>query len=200
MSGKPTESGWFWEWRAFGEIHDSILERARRCALRGAPNVENEDWYFVSPFTDQNVKLRADAGLLKLKPLLARLDDGCELYEESLDLLFAMPASPDAVARAAALLGVDLARTESPVDAGRLVAAFASASVETVRVRKRRTQYVVGDGWIEVAELELPAARVTSLGIQSARIEETRRLRDTLDPDRRLSPTSYVDACRRWQR
>ena len=81
------------------DVPESVVERVAAHEVRGAPDLENEDLYFVSSLTEQNVKLRADGSLLKLKPLYARLDDGLELYEETSRLLFPMPASPEAVDR-----------------------------------------------------------------------------------------------------
>ena len=44
--------------------------------------------------------------------------------------------------------------------AGAATAGFVGGSVGAIRVPKRRTQYAVGDGWAELADLEFPAARV----------------------------------------
>jgi len=177
---------------------DDVLVRARRRELRGAPDVDNDDLYLVSSATDQNVKLRGDGGFLKLKPLLARLEDGCELFEESLRWSWSMPVPTDGILSAAALLGIDV-DVHGPLDADAVVDVLTGSTVEAVRVRKRRTQYVDGDGWLEVAELVFPGARVQSLAIQSPTIAETRRIRAALDPDAVLAPLSYVDACRRWR-
>jgi hypothetical protein len=194
MSNKPGEEGWFWEWRTFGELPALLVEAVEAYELRGEPGIEGEDLYLISASTDQNVKLRGDG--LKLKPLLVELDDGLELYEESARLAFDLPASPDAIAKAASLLGVHVA---APRALGRdELLALIGPGVVRVEVLKRRTQYVVGDGWVELAELEFPAARVRSLGIQSSSLAETRRIRDLLDPGRALAPINYVDACRRW--
>jgi hypothetical protein len=199
MSRKPTEEGWFWEFRAFGDVPAAIAERVAAYERRGAAAVENDDLYFVSSLTDQNVKLRTDSGLLKLKPLLVRLDEGFELYEESERLVFPMPAPPDAVRMAGGLLGVAL-DARAAVDRDALVAALEAhaPAIRGVRVRKRRTQYSTGDAWIELAELAFPAASMRSLGIQSASLDAVRALRDALDPARALAPAGYVEACRRW--
>ena len=198
MSGKPSEEGWFWEWRTFGRVPDSVAARAAAHERRGAV-VENEDLYLISTLTDQNVKLREDGGQLKLKPLLARVAGGFELYEETERLIYAMPASPDALHKAASLLGVVL-EAAAPLGLKELLARLAAEApeVRAVRVRKRRTQYLVEDGWIELAELEFPTAVVESLGIQSRRLERTRALRDEVDPEHALEPLNYVAACRLW--
>jgi len=155
-----------------------------------------EDEYFVSSLTDQNVKLRFDQ--LKLKPLLARLDDGLELYEESARLLFDLPSGEEDLVRAAGLLGVsiDAGASNSREDVIRLLSD--ASPVRFVRVRKRRTQYALGNGWAELAEIWFPRASVWSLGVQSSRIDETRDLRRRLDPEHALEPIGYVEACRRW--
>lgn len=198
MSGKPTEEGWFWEWRTFGAIPERVVERLERYDVRGERNVENDDLYFVSSLTEQNVKLRGDGALLKLKPLLVRLADGLELYEETERLLFAMPAQPRAVAMAAGLLGVT-ATVDAHVDSVELAALLALPEVRSVRARKRRTQYSVGDGWVELADVEFPRETVRSLGVQSRALDETRRIRELLDPNGELAPVNYVEACRRWR-
>lgn len=197
MTAKRTEEGWFWEWRAFGMIPSEILGAVRSREVRGTPELESDDEYFVSSSTDQNVKLRA--GTLKLKPLLARLDDGCELYEESERLVFALPVTHDEANRAASLLGLSIGFADgTSLDAGALAAALlAGPSVARVRILKRRTQYAVGAGWVEVAELESGGVATTSLGVQSTSLAETRRIVAELDPARSLAPMGYVEACRR---
>jgi hypothetical protein len=197
VSRKPTEEGWFWEWRTFGQIPEPIAARVAAYELRGEPAMENEDLYLISTLTDQNVKLRGSGGQLKLKPLLVRLDGGFELYEETERLVFPMPAPPDAIRMAAGLLGIAV-ETAAPLGLDALLDRLAAGAPEVtaVRVRKLRTQYAAGDGWIELAELEFPGARVRSLGIQSRRLELTRALRDEVDPDRVLEPLGYVAACR----
>ncbi len=197
MTGKPTEEGWFWEWRTFGAIPESVVERLARYDVRGARDVENADLYFVSSLTEQNVKLRADGAMLKLKPRLVRLADGLELYEETMRLLFAMPAEPRAVTMAAGLLGVT-APVDTPVDADAFAALLDTPAVRSVRARKRRTQYSVGDGWVELADVEFPREAVRSIGMQSRSLDETRRIRELLDPNLELAPVNYVEACRRW--
>ena len=199
MSGKPTEEGWFWEWRTFCVVPDEVADRVRAFELRGDPVVENADLYLISTLTDQNVKLREDGGLLKLKPLLARLDGGFELYEETARLVFEMPAPPDAIRMAGGLLGVAL-EVAAPLGLDDLLARCAADApeVRAVHVRKRRTQYAARDGWLELAELEFPRETVRSLGIQSRRLDRTRALRDEVDPDGLLEPLGYVAACRRW--
>lgn len=198
MSGKPSEQGLFWEWRAFGAIPDEVLGRVRERPVRGNPYTYNDDLYFVSDATEQNVKLRNGGGLLKIKPFYGRLDDGCELYEEAYRLAYALPVTPEAASFAAALLGLDLG-ADGPLSRDELVAAMDAPPVSVVRVEKRRTQYADGDGWIEIAEIEFPRATVASLGVQSTSLAETRRVRDAVDPDRLLHPMCYVGACRRWR-
>jgi hypothetical protein len=196
VSGKPTEEGWFWEWRTFGPRPERAAHFLEGFAVRGAAGLVCADDYFVGDLTDQNVKLRGDQ--LKLKPLLARLPDGLELYEETERLLFALPVGAEELVMAANLLGVEVVAGGS-VGRDLLVSSLRDApGVRFVAVRKRRTQYVVGDGWAELAEIELPRASLWSLGIQSRSIAETRRIRDLLDADGELEPVSYVEACRRW--
>jgi hypothetical protein len=199
VSRKPSEEGWFWEWRTFGLVPLSVADRVAAYDLRGEPVVENEDLYLISTLTDQNVKLREDGGQLKLKPLLARVGGGFELYEETERLVFPMPAPPEAIRMAGGLLGIAL-ETAAPLGLEDLLARLAADAPEVtaVRVRKRRTQYAAGDGWIEIAELEFPGGSVRSLGIQSRRLDRTRALRHEVDPERALEPLGYVAACRRW--
>jgi hypothetical protein len=194
MASKPAEEGWFWEWRTFGEPPDSVVRVVEAHEVRGEAGVEGEDLYLVAAATDQNVKLRDET--LKLKPLLVRLDGGFELYEEARRLVFAFPLDAEAVRMAASLLGLVPAAEEAE-DAAALVDAL-GREVRRVAVRKRRTQYAIGDGWAEIADLEFPAGRVRSLGIQSSSLGETRRIRALLDPKGALEPTNYVEACRIW--
>jgi hypothetical protein len=195
MNNKQGEEGWFWEWRAFGELPDAVVSAVESHELRGEPCIEGEDLYLVSPWTEQNVKLRGES--LKLKPLLARLADGLELYEETERLVFAPPMHPDAIAKAASLLGVHVA-TGAQLGRDELLGLF-GPDVLRVPVRKRRTQYTVGDGWVELADLEFGSVSGRSLGIQSSSLAETRRIRSLVDPARELTAMNYVEACRRWR-
>lgn len=198
MSEKTSEEGLFWEWRTFGTIPERVTRTLTRCEVRAA-DVVNDDLYFISTLTDQNVKLRHGADQLKLKPLIVRLDDGLELYEESMRWIWPLPAPPEGVSAAASLLGLSLEVSEA-WSAERIRAAFRirGGIIATVAVKKRRSQYVLGDGWAELADLEFPGGVVRSLGLQSRSLAETRRMRDLLDPERSLPPINYVDACRRW--
>jgi hypothetical protein len=201
VSAKPSEAGLFWEWRTFGTIPDRIVRALSRCEVRGRAGIENEDLYFVSGLTEQNVKLRTGASVFKLKPLLVGLEDGLELYEESDRWIWEMPVAPEGVAAAASLLGVSL-ETSEPWSADRIRAAFKvrGGVISTILVRKKRTQYVYGGGWAEMAELEFPGGAVRTLGLQSRSLGETRRMRDMLDADRTLVPMNYVAACRKYTR
>lgn len=198
MSAIRSEEGWFWEWRTFGALPDEVTARVERLERRGV-SMTGVDEYFVSTRSQQNVKLRDGGAFLKLKPLLVTLSEGFELYEETLRLCFAPPFGRDVVRMATSLLGcaVEPAGPQDAAGLSRLLSVECDG-VRRVVVSKSRSQFVAGTGWVEIVALAFPTARVASLGIQSTRLDEVRRLRATLDPRGVLPAMNYVQACRRW--
>jgi hypothetical protein len=196
VSGKPVEEGWFWEWRTFGARPEHAARILEAQAVRGNAGLFSYDEYFIADRTDQNVKLRDPQ--LKLKPLLARLADGLELYEESARLLYDLPIDATGLSMAASLLGVEVSAPASATRDEVVRVLGSAAGVRFVPVHKRRTQYTIGEGWAELAEIEFPGGKTWSLGVQSRNLSTTRAIRDMLDPGREFVPMGYVEACRKW--
>lgn len=203
---KPPEEGLLWEWRAFGQIDRRLVAKIKDRPVRfGILDQSEEDLYFVSPLSDQNVKLRnyASGSALKLKLLFAIGPDAIELYKESETYLHRFPITLNEVKEAARLLNVRLdeeALTHGSFTPDEFAKALAASnpSVIVVDVRKTRTQYLYGEGWIEMADVFFPRDEVQTLSIQSPSLEAVQRILKELEPGGMLEVMNYVEACRRW--
>jgi hypothetical protein len=203
---KSPEEGLLWEWRAFGRIDSALAAKVRQRPVRLAVlNQPEEDVYFVSPTSDQNVKLRnyASGSALKIKLLFATGPDLIELYSESATYLHRFPVSRAEFEEAARLLEVkprEPGHTLERFTQDEFIRALAESSppVFTVDVNKTRTQYEFGDGWIEMADVFFPRAQVQTISIQSPEVEVVRELLKQFPPGDDLEVMNYVEACRRW--
>jgi hypothetical protein len=204
---KPPEEGLVWEWRAFGEIDRRLARKIQDRPIRlGILNQPEEDLYFVSPLSDQNVKLRsyASGSVLKVKLLFAVGPDAIELYKESETYVHHFPVSLGELEEAARLLKVQLgekrfALGDLTTEEFEQALADSKPPVISVDVRKTRTQYLYDDGWIEMADVSFPQNDVQTLSIQSPDIEAVRRILKELRPGSELEVMNYIAACRRWK-
>src|SRR5438128_3660197 len=146
---KPPEEGQVWEWRGFGKIGRHIAAQVETLPIRnGLRDIAATDIYLISPTSEQNVKLRlTDKGwVLKFKLLLAKREDGIELYHETARWTYPFPLSSTVIREAARLLDVALADQTLEAAAfneAEIIAAFHSATptVLSVETRKVRSQY-----------------------------------------------------------
>jgi hypothetical protein len=202
---KPPEEGQIWEWRGFGKISRHITAQVETLPVRsGIRDIAGTDIYLISLASEQNIKLRlSDKGwVLKFKLLLAKRDDGIELYHETARWTYAFPLSPAVMKEAARLLDVTLPDAALAADAFNEVesmAAFHAAmpTVVSVETRKVRSQYQFDGGWLEIAIVDFGSRQTQSLSLHSADVAVVERMVAQLHPDNSLTVMNYVEACRR---
>lgn len=203
---KAPEEGQIWEWRAFGRVSDDLKARVQAYPIRmGIQDRVEDDLYFISAHSDQNVKLRksGDEWTLKFKFLLAQGARSIELYRESLSTIYRFPVEAIRLQEAAKLLDVTLpesARLSGVYDKESFVKTLAACtpSVSTVRVSKMRSQFQYDGGWMELAYITFPGAHTESLSIQSPDIRVVEEMLDAMQPGPELEVMNYIEACRRW--
>ena len=203
---KPPEEGEIWEWRAFGNLSSRLVKGVRAYPIRmGIIARREEDIYFISSTSDQNVKLRKTGGewVLKFKLLLETRLRSIELYSEGLQYLFNFPVGREAISLAAALLHTKIA--EAATSKGKFhrdefirIMGECSPPVVKVETAKVRSQFQMDGGWVELADVMFSRRRVQSISIQSPHIEAVEEILDLLKPGSELEPMNYVEACRRW--
>jgi len=204
---KSAEQGDIWEWRAFGapgrEIVDAIQSHPIRMGIR---ETEEEDLYFVSPTSDQNIKLRRarDGWLLKVK-LLLKTREGAELYRETQSMIHKFPIESSIAYEVIELLETKVpgaSATAGSLDRDQLVRLIAHSSppVDLTPVLKTRSQFDFGNGWVEIAEAAFPMRTVQSISIQSFELKEVDRIRQEIIGARleSIEVMNYVMACRKW--
>jgi hypothetical protein len=202
---KPPEEGQIWEWRGFGKISRHITAQVETLPVRsGIRDIAGTDIYLISLASEQNIKLRlSDKGwVLKFKLLLAKRDDGIELYHETARWTYAFPLSPAVMKEAARLLDVTLPDAALAADAFNEVesmAAFHAAmpTVVSVETRKVRSQYQFDGGWLEIANVDFGSRQTQSLSLHSPDVAVVERMVAQLHPDNSLTVMNYVEACRR---
>lgn len=209
---KAPEEGYVWEWRAFGELPQALLDRIRahpiRLDLNGTPleNLFGQDLYLISPVSDHNIKLRKTLGsdwLLKFKLLLATEARAIELYHESNKKSFRFPVGAAVVRETVELLKVALPEglaQKGKMSAERFVEVLklTAPRVETILIGKIRSQYDLGAGWAELAEVTFPARRTQSISFHAFERGALEQLLDEYPMDEGVTAMNYVEACRRW--
>jgi len=203
---KPPEEGNIWEWRAFGSLSPELLARINSRPLRaGIVGKPEYDIYLISPTSDNNVKLREMGGrfVLKLKPLLEAGSIGIELYQESQDLVYGFPVDKSVFDRACSLLETaapgDLFAIQSFGEEGfTRILSTCRPPIKRVEVSKTRSQFVVLNGWVEVADMIFPRKTTQSISVHSFEKEAISRTIEDLKVPNALKVMNYVQACRRW--
>jgi len=206
MTTKPPEEGEIWEWRAFGRVSASLAALIRAHPVRmGILDHQGEDIYFVSPTSDQNVKLRRWGGrwVLKLKLLLAKADHSMELYSETSNMVFPFPVQASALYRAAQLLDVSLGSSpaeDEMLGDERFIESLVNSDppARRVDVSKTRSQFDFEGGSVELAEVSFPTAHKQTISIHSTDMESVKKILSILEPGPELEAMNYVEACRRW--
>ena len=202
---KPPEEGQIWEWRGFGHIGRHITAQVETLPIcNRVRDIAGTDIYLISPTSDQNIKLRlTDKGwVLKFKLLLAKRDDGIELYHETARWTYAFPLSAAVTKEAARLLDVTLPDAALAADAfteAESVAALRAATpaVISVETRKVRSQYQLDGGWLEIANVDFGSRQTQSLSLHSPDVAVVERMIEQFHPDNSLTVINYVEACRR---
>ncbi|HVG18645.1 MAG TPA: hypothetical protein VNI02_06295 [Blastocatellia bacterium] len=203
---KAPEEGKIWEWRAFGQISESLAERIFAYPLRaGLSDLRGEDIYLVSPASDQNVKLREfpTGWFLKFKLLLSTRPGAVELYRESARFTHRFPVGVEHLEEAARLLEVKLPEPldkSATFDEDALVRLLVKSSPPAIKikVRKKRSQFQFDGGWLEMADVWFARNRVQSVSVHSTDIEAVRGMLKRLDIGDEMEAMNYIEACRRW--
>jgi hypothetical protein len=203
---KAPEEGKIWEWRAFGQISESLAARVFAYPVRmGLNDLRCEDIYFISETSDQNVKLReyTSGCFLKFKLLLEIKPGAIELYRESARFTHLLPVGFEHLKEAARLLKVTLPdgiEEGATFDEGALVRVFSKSSPPAIKinVKKRRSQYQFSGGWLEKADVAFARNRVQSISIHSPDIEMVKGMLKLLNVGDEMEAMNYIEACRRW--
>jgi hypothetical protein len=204
--GKPPEEGKVWEWRAFGSLSPELLARVNSLPLRaGIVGRPEYDVYLVSPASDNNIKLRELDGrfVLKLKPLLESGPDSIELYQESLDMVYDFPVNKSVFDRVCSLLETaaagNLGAIQSFGEEGfTRTLATCRPAIKRVEVSKTRSQFVVENGWVELADMIFPHKTTQSISVHSFHKDVVVRTLSELSITDGLKAMNYVRACRLW--
>ena len=204
---KPPEEGQIWEWRGFGSISRHLLAQVEILPIRSRlRDIAGTDIYLISPASNQNIKLRLTEKrwVMKFKLLLAKRDDGIELYHETARWTYPFPVGIEVMKEAARLLDVTLA--DAALEGGALseaesVAAFRAATpaVVSVETRKVRSQYQLDGGWLEIANVDFGSRQTQSLSLHSPNVAVVERMVEQFHPDNSLTVMNYVEACRLYQ-
>jgi hypothetical protein len=203
---KPPEEGKIWEWRAFGSLSRELLARVNSFPLRaGIVGRPEYDIYLISPTNDNNIKLRELDGryVLKLKPLLEAGADAIELYQESLDMVYDFAVAKSVFDRVCSLLETapagDLSAIQSFGEEGFTRAlSTCRPPIKRVEVSKTRSQFVVRNGWVELADMIFPRKTTQSISVHSFEKEVISRALEDLKVPNALKAMNYVQACRLW--
>ena len=204
---KAPEEGELWEWRAFGLPTESTVRLIRAHPIRmDFKDMPAEDLYFVTPNSDQNVKLRRWHGewVLKFKLLLSTAARGIELYTESAGWVYRFPVQKELLTHAAQLLGVKLSASSNNTprfSQDEFIEALDSSDPPTAQVivKKSRSQFDFPGGWVEIAEVTFPTQKTRSLSIHSPQQSDVETILQSLNVGDELEVMNYVEACRRWQ-
>jgi hypothetical protein len=209
---KAPEEGYVWEWRAFGKLHQTVVDKIKEQPIRiddngnSLSNILGQDRYLISPDSDHNVKLRKSIGsdwLLKIKLLLATETHSIELYQESDKKVYRFPVRREVVEETAELLKISLPEnfpTSGRIDADLLIRILQGSTpqVENLLVGKIRSQYQFANGWVELADVTFPDHRTQSISLHAFERQEVENLLAELQPVAGLEVMNYLQACRRW--
>ena len=153
-----------WEWRTFGERFGDA--DARFAGLTPGRVDESDEIYLLSLASDASVKIRD--GLMDVKRLERRDDDGLELWKPVMKASYPLPA-PD-VAAVITALGVavpPLARAEYTLDELITEVVGPRDDLMAVEVHKRREHYTVGGCLAELSEVRTSQGSRRTIAIES---------------------------------
>ena len=153
-----------WEWRTFGERFGEA--DARFAGLTPGRVDESDEIYLLSLASDASVKIRD--GLMDVKRLERRDDDGLELWKPVMKASYPLPA-PD-VAAVITALGVavpPLPRAEYTLDELITEVVGPRDDLMAVEVHKRREHYTVGGCLAELSEVGTAQGSRRTIAIES---------------------------------
>ncbi len=162
-----------WEWRTFGESFGEA--EAKYAAFTPTDIQESDELYFLSPASDQNVKVRFD--LMDIKTLVEVNADGLEQWKPVMKAKF--PLAADEVKKVLAALDVNppsLERAEYTLD--QFVSELAvPAGLRAVQVHKRRVRYKVNGCTSELTDVVADGHKTRTVALE---LEDAARVISTV--------------------
>ena len=165
--------GKHWEWRGFGDVSQSFLDRFDRLQHAYGPDIVR-DWYLWAPGMRTNLKIReGEMGGLKFKRFVAA-DGRLSCWQEDPEELFPLPLGREGwQALTAELYGLGIMLPAYPVEpphSERLLAMLSGTGLSRVLVEKER----MGRQWpgpngrvlVDYARIKTPQ-RLTTIGLES---------------------------------
>lgn len=209
---KAPEEGYVWEWRAFGKLRQTLVEKITAQPVRiddngnSLQNILGQDLYLISSTSEHNIKLRKTIGgdwSLKFKLLLRSEARSVELYQESNKKFYRFPVTLGVVEETAELLNITLPQSlpeGSKISADDFVEILKTSTPEVaaILVGKSRSQYQFADGWVELADVAFPRHRTQSISLHAFEPDGLEKLFAQLAVDDDLEVMNYLEACRRW--
>jgi hypothetical protein len=209
---KAPEEGYVWEWRAFGKLRQTLVEKIKAQPIRIDDNGNSlqtmlgQDLYLISSTSEHNIKLRKTIGgdwSLKFKLLLASKAGAMELYQESNKKFYRFPVTRVVVEETAELLKISLPQS-FPAD-GKITAddfveilKASTPEVAAILVGKSRSQYQFANGWVDLADVAFPKHNTQSISLHAFERQGLEKLLAQLPVDDDLEVMNYLEACRRW--
>ncbi len=170
-----------WEWRAFGDGLDEAVESLS--ALEPTRTAESDELYLLSAAGDESVKIRA--GLLDLKLLVRRDEQGLELWFPELKATF--PISAADLEKVLAALGAPIPLTRAAYTLPELLDEVIGPApgLEAVEVHKHRRHFEVDGCLAESTELTTSAGTTRTVVLESEDPERVLATRSRLGLDGR---------------
>lgn len=151
-----------WEWRTFGETFGEA--DAKYAAFTPTDIQESDELYFLSPASDQNVKVRFD--LMDIKTLVEVDANGLEQWTPVMKAKF--PLAADEVKKVLAALDVkvpSLARAEYTLD--QFVSDLGEpGGLRAVQVHKRRVRYKVNGCTSELTDVVADGRKIRTVALE----------------------------------
>jgi hypothetical protein len=209
---KAPEEGYVWEWRAFGKLRQTLVEKIKAQPVRvddngnSLQNILGQDLYLISSTSEHNIKLRKTIGgdwSLKFKLLLRSEAPSIELYQESDKKFYRFPITRGVVEETAELLNITLPQSfpaGSKITADDFVEILkdSTPAVAAILVGKSRSQYQFANGWVELADVAFPKHHTQSISLHAFERQGLEKLLAQLPVDDNLEVMNYLEACRRW--
>ncbi len=153
-----------WEWRTFGESFGEADDQF--AALEPGGVQESDELYFLSPATNENVKVR-DL-LMDIKTLEQVNPDGLEQWKPVMKAAFPLPAA--AVKNVFSALGISsppLARKDYTLEQFVTELLEPSRQVRVVKVHKKRTRYKINGCTSEMSEVVADGKKTRTVALES---------------------------------
>ena len=153
-----------WEWRTFGESFGESDDRF--AALEPDSVQESDELYFLSPVTDENVKVR-DL-LMDVKKLEQVNSEGLEQWKPVMKGSFPLPAA--ALKNVFDALGVvppPLARTSYTMEQFLAELVEPGGRVRAVKVHKKRAHYKIDGCMAEMTEVVSDGKKTRTVALES---------------------------------